>query len=127
MSQIPRNLLHFISMQIEADELKSRLDREEEIVLVDVRSAQEKNGAETVIGAAIAWDFQGSQTPPAVLRQAAARSSLVVVYCHRGDGASVEACQKLSKLGLNARQLAGGYRAWKNSGYPTRHQTRKGV
>ena len=95
--------------------LKVRIDRGEEIVLLDVCLRKDlPRKADAVPHAR--W-----RDPERVAEWAAElpRGVPVVAYCLYGFQVSQEAAAELRKRGIDARSLSGGIAAWRASGYPT--------
>jgi Fe-Mn family superoxide dismutase len=97
------------------DGLKARLDRGEEIVLLDVCLREDLPRKSDALPRA-RW-----RDPARVADWAAdlPRGMPVVAYCLYGFQVSQEAAAELRKRGVDARSLSGGIAAWRASGYPT--------
>jgi Fe-Mn family superoxide dismutase len=97
------------------EELKARIDRGEEIVLLDVCLREDLPRKADALPRA-RW-----RDPERVAEWAAelSRAVPVVAYCLYGFQVSQEAAVELRKRGIDARSLSGGIAAWRASGYPT--------
>jgi rhodanese-related sulfurtransferase len=102
-------------LEIDADEVKAKLDRGERVVLLDVREPMELaicrlEGAEHIPMLQL---FLGLMAP------SAAPDDEIVVFCHHGIR-SLEAARHLRQKGFaRARSLAGGIDAWAERIDPT--------
>ncbi len=97
----------------EPGELKARLDRGEQLLLIDVREPQEwmqgtLPGAHTVARGVLEGQIDG-RVP---------HQENIVLYC--GSGArSALAARSLKEMGYgNVENLEGGFAAWMRSGFP---------
>ena len=86
-------------------ELKSKLDNEEDIILLDIRTPSEYDTC--MIKGCIHIPLNELNTRIDELD----KSKEVVVYCHSG-GRSMYVVGLLRELGFNASNLTGGIRAW---------------
>ena len=94
--------------ELSAAELSARLGRGEELLLLDVREASERDKAR-IEGAS--W-IPLAELPERLAELEPWRKGPVVVHCHRG-GRSARACQLLSEAGFaKVENLAGGIEAW---------------
>jgi superoxide dismutase, Fe-Mn family len=98
-----------------ADEVKARLGRGEEIVVLDV-CLQEDLARKSDVLPRARW-----RDPERVGEWAGElpRGVPVVAYCLYGFQISQNAAAELRKLGYDARSLAGGIAAWRASGHAT--------
>lgn len=98
-------------------EVKKRMDDGEQLLLLDVRSADEYAHDGHIPGSRL--------IPLPVLSQRAAelpRDRAIVVVCRSGNRSQV-ACDVLAKLGFdNLTNLSGGMIAWQRAGLPTRRR-----
>jgi Fe-Mn family superoxide dismutase len=99
----------------DAAELKARLDRGEEILLLDVCLREDLGRKSDALPRARWRDPErvadwAQELPPGVP---------VVAYCLYGFQVSQNAAAALRKLGIDARSLAGGIAAWRANGHPT--------
>lgn len=106
--------------RIAPERLKQRLDRREDLLLLDVRTAGEFTGPDGHIRGSInvALDALGSKIKRAKgeIRQFADEE--VVVVCRTGSRAAT-AARKLKRAGVgNIAVLDGGMLAWNGKGYP---------
>jgi rhodanese-related sulfurtransferase len=97
------------------DEVKQRLDRDEEICLIDVREESEWDrghlpGAIHLSKGIIERDIEN--TVPE-------KSRAIVLYCGGGYRSAL-AADNLQRMGYtNVISMDGGWRAWLEAGYPT--------
>ncbi len=97
------------------DEVRTRLERGEEILVLDVCLSEDRERKSDVLPRARWHD------PERVADWAAdmPRNVPVIAYCLYGFQISQNAAAELRKRGIDARSLAGGIAAWRASGYPT--------
>jgi Fe-Mn family superoxide dismutase len=97
------------------DEVKIRLDRGEEIVMLDVCLREDLERKSDVLPGA-RW-----RDPERVAEWASdvPRGVPAIAYCLYGFQVSQNAAAELRKLGVDARSLAGGIAAWRASGFAT--------
>jgi Fe-Mn family superoxide dismutase len=97
------------------EEVKTRLDRGEEIVMLDVCLRADLERKSDLLPRA-RW-----RDPERVAEWASdvPRGIPVIAYCLYGFQISQNAAAELRKMGIDARSLAGGIAAWRASGYPT--------
>ena len=92
-------------LEIHPDELKTRLDNGDSVILLDVRNPQEHDTAR----------IEGSTLIPLQTLQARLdeldRDSEIIVYCHTGRR-SLMAAQLMRQDGFNAVSLHGGIDLW---------------
>jgi rhodanese-related sulfurtransferase len=108
-------------LQFETDpsDLKSALDKGEQIVVVDARSAQSYQ-EEHIPGAVNIPHRTMTAGSTAHLD----RSKLYVVYCDGiGCNASTKGALNLARLGFRVKELLGGLDWWKRDGYETERET----
>jgi Fe-Mn family superoxide dismutase len=97
------------------DELKARLDRGEEVLLLDVCLREDvERKSDALPGAGWRDPERVDDWAPALPRGVPA-----IAYCLYGFQVSQNAAAALRRLGIDARSLAGGIAAWRASGYPT--------
>ena len=95
-------------VQVRASEVRARMEDAGEMLLLDVREAEERDRASIAGSLSIPLDEIESR----VGEIEAWRNRSVVVHCHHG-GRSAKACEKLSKLGFGqVENLDGGIEAW---------------
>jgi superoxide dismutase, Fe-Mn family len=101
------------------DEVKARLDRGEEMIMLDVCLRDDLERKSDLLPRA-RW-----RDPERVAEWASdvPRGVPVVAYCLYGFQVSQNAAAELRDLGIDARSLAGGIAAWRASGYPTEPAT----
>lgn len=98
---------------IKAAELKRKIDAGEDVVLVDVRSAEEFKHDGHIPGARLLPLFA------LPLRHAELPKDRTVVMVCRSGSRSQMACEQLSRQGFtNLVNLQGGMISWAGSGYP---------
>lgn len=101
---------------ISPKELKTLIDNEEEVIVLDVREILERS--EGQIYAEDTYEMTRGDLEFFILTKIKDTSALVVTYC-RGGTKGALAAQTLKNLGYkDARYLDGGLRAWANAGYP---------
>jgi rhodanese-related sulfurtransferase len=100
--------------EIPPADLKARLDRNEELLVLDVREESETAGGR----------IPGASCVPRgvlerdILQLVPDQSRRLVVYC-RGGNRSVLACDTLQRMGYTcALSMAGGFREWEALDYP---------
>lgn len=100
--------------EISADEVKKKLDEEDDFVLLDVREQDEWQRSH-VAGAAymgkgvIERDIEDEVTD---------KEQELVLYCGGGYRSAL-AADNLQKMGYrNVKSLKGGFRTWTEAGYP---------
>lgn len=98
--------------EISVDELKQKMDQNEKIRLIDVRSQ-----AEFAQGIIDGGEFLPLHTLPLHMNDFK-NDETIVFYCRTG-ARSAQACMYLSQnTGIEALNLAGGIVRWYQSGYP---------
>jgi rhodanese-related sulfurtransferase len=103
---------------VTAEELKSKLARNEPVTVLDVRSSSDFGGSENKIKGSIHVKLRKLHSrlalPPL---KNVARDSEVVTYCAcPNDEASIRAAQELMTAGFKrVRALKGGWVAWKKT------------
>ena len=96
--------------------LKTMLDKEEEVIILDVREANQR--AEGQIYADDYFAITRGNLEFKVLNKIKNKNALIVTYC-RGGSRGALAAQTLRKLGYkNAVNLKGGLKGWAKAGYP---------
>jgi len=104
------------SGEISAKKLKSMLDKEENVIILDVREAEQR--AEGQIYADDYFAITRGNLEFKVLNKIKNKDALIVTYC-RGGSRGALAAQTLRKLGYkNAVNLKGGLKGWAKEGYP---------
>ena len=102
--------------EISAKKLKELLDKEENVIILDVREAEQR--AEGQIYADDYFAITRGNLEFEVLNKIKNRDAVIVTYC-RGGSRGVLAAQTLRKLGYkNATNLKGGLKGWAKAGYP---------
>ncbi len=97
------------------EDLRERLDRGEEIVLLDICLAEDMAKRQDMIPGALIRPPEGI----ADWIRALPRDKPIVAYCVYGFQVSGAAVQELQARGYDARTLAGGIAAWHAMGGPT--------
>ena len=104
------------SGEITAKKLKMMLDKEEPVVILDVR--EERQRAEGEIYAEDYFAITRGNLEFQVLNKIKDKDAFIVTYC-RGGSRGALAAQTLRKLGYkNAVNLQGGLKGWAKEGYP---------
>jgi rhodanese-related sulfurtransferase len=102
--------------EITAKTLKTMLDKEEDVIILDVRESKQRAEGEIYADNYIAitrgnLEFQ-------VLNKIKNKDAHIITYC-RGGSRGALAAQTLRKLGYkNATNLKGGLKGWAKAGYP---------
>jgi rhodanese-related sulfurtransferase len=102
--------------EITAKALKAMLDKEEDVIILDVRESEQRAEGEIYADNYIAitrgnLEFQ-------VLNKIKNKDARIITYC-RGGSRGALAAQTLRKLGYkNATNLKGGLKGWAKVGYP---------
>ncbi len=104
------------SGEIPAKKLKTMLDKEEPVIVLDVREAEQR--AEGQIYADDYFAITRGNLEFKVLNKIKNKDAVIVTYC-RGGSRGALAAQTLRKLGYkNAVNLQGGLKGWAKAGYP---------
>ncbi|AKF25290.1 sulfurtransferase [Sulfurovum lithotrophicum] len=104
------------SGEITAKKLKTMLDKEEPVIVLDVREAEQR--AEGQIYADDYFAITRGNLEFKVLNKIKNKDAVIVTYC-RGGSRGALAAQTLRKLGYkNAVNLKGGLKGWAKEGYP---------
>jgi len=104
------------SGEITAKKLKTMLDKEEPVIVLDVREAEQR--AEGQIYADDYFAITRGNLEFKVLNKIKNKDAVIVTYC-RGGSRGALAAQTLRKLGYkNAVNLQGGLKGWAKAGYP---------
>ncbi|MCD6211441.1 MAG: sulfurtransferase [Sulfurovum sp.] len=102
--------------EISATKLKKMLDKEEDVIILDVREAEQR--AEGQIYADDYFAITRGNLEFKVLNKIKNKNALIVTYC-RGGSRGALAAQTLRNLGYkNATNLKGGLKAWAKASYP---------
>lgn len=102
--------------EISATVLKKMLDNEEDVVLLDVREADQRSEGE--IYADESYIMTRGNLEFRIMNMIKDKDTVIVAYCRSG-GRSLFAAQTLGKLGYkNTYNLKGGLKEWALSGYP---------
>ncbi len=102
--------------EITAKTLKEKLDKDEDVIILDVREAQQR--AEGQIYADDYYAITRGNLEFKVLNKIKNKDALIVTYC-RGGSRGALAAQTLKNLGYkNAVNLKGGLKGWAKAGYP---------
>lgn len=133
-SERPLGLMDFVKAaksvirEIDAAQLKAKLDAGEDMLLVDVRESSEHEqghirGA-TLIPRGILEAAADASYPKHVPDLVNARNRQVVLYCATG-GRSAMGAAVLQMMGFNnVVSLAGGYGSWEQAGMPVVKEAR---
>jgi len=104
------------SGEITPQKLKTMLDKEEAVIVLDVREAEQR--AEGQIYADDYFAITRGNLEFKVLNKIKNKDAVIVTYC-RGGSRGALAAQTLRKLGYkNAVNLKGGLKGWAKEGYP---------
>lgn len=96
--------------------LKAMLDKEENVVVLDIR--EEKQRAEGEIYADESYAITRGNLEFVIGNKVKDKNILIVTYC-RGGSRGALAAQRLGELGYkNATNLKGGLKGWAKAGYP---------
>ena len=99
---------------IDVDELKSRLDNDSNLCLIDVREQDEWDEAHIPAAIHIPMDLLATNIKKYVVDN----KQPIYLHCHRG-GRSSNAAQQLSDLGYQeVYSVVGGLKAWSEKNYP---------
>lgn len=102
--------------EIEAKALKAMLDKEEDVILLDVRESEQRAEGEIYADNYVAITRGNLEFK--VLNKIKNKNARIVTYC-RGGSRGALAAQTLRKLGYkNATNLKGGLKGWAKEGYP---------
>jgi len=101
--------------EMTAKTLKKMIDKEDEVILLDVRESEQR--AEGQIYADDSYAISRCNLEFELMKKIKNKNALIVTYC-RGGIRSAFAAQTLRKLGYkNATSLKGGLKAWVKAGY----------
>jgi rhodanese-related sulfurtransferase len=102
--------------EITAKALKAMLDKEEDIIILDVRESEQRAEGEIYADNYIAITRGNLEFK--VLNKIKNKDARIITYC-RGGSRGALAAQTLRKLGYkNATNLKGGLKDWAKAGYP---------
>ena len=120
MAAILRKIAEIWPGKIRRKELKKRIDRRDDFILVDARNS-ESFMEEHITGAISLPLSEVEKRAKKLLR----KSDEIVVYCSSfACPASADEVKKLKQMGFkNVKHYAGGIEDWKNAGYPTESST----
>ncbi len=99
----------FAITNITAEEVKAKIDRQEDIVLLDVRTPAEFDGPLGHIDGALLIPLNELQNRAAELDSL--KDKEIIVYCRSGNR-SRYATEFLSQQGFHAVNMLGGMKAW---------------
>jgi rhodanese-related sulfurtransferase len=123
----PMSLMDFVRAakscitEITPQELVDKLNKKNDLLLIDVREHGHINGAHLVPRGIIEAAADPAY-PKHVPELTAARDRQVIVYCATG-GRSAMACAVLQMMGFkNVLNLNGGYARWVGDGMPQIHE-----
>ena len=102
--------------RITAEELKTRLDGGEDVLVVDVRSRLDFEAEPSIIPGALHLTIEELETR----HREIPRERDIVLYCTcPSEASSARVALLLRRRGIErVRPLAGGFRAWRDRGYP---------
>ena len=102
--------------EITAKALKAMLDKEEDVIILDVRESEQRAEGEIYADNYIAITRGNLEFK--VLNKIKNKDARIITYC-RGGSRGALAAQTLRKLGYkNATNLKGGLKGWAKAGYP---------
>jgi len=106
--------------KIRREELKKKIDRRDDFILVDARNSDSFR-EEHIKGAISLPLSEVEERAERLLR----KSDEIVVYCSSfACPASANEVEKLKQMGFkNVKHYAGGIEDWKNAGHPTERST----
>ena len=105
-----------IAGEMEPVKLKKMINKEENVIILDVREAEQR--AEGQIYADDMYAITRGNLEFKVLNKIKDKDAVIVTYC-RGGSRGALAAQTLRKLGYkNATNLKGGLKGWAKAGYP---------
>lgn len=90
-----------------ADQVKQKLKNKERIIILDVRTGQERKTGK--INPSIHIPLSELQSKIDQLKKF--QSNEIICYCRSGSR-SISAAMKLKKLGFNSSNMKGGYLTW---------------
>jgi len=102
--------------RITADELKEKIDANEEVIVVDLRHALEFEAEPETIPGAVHMDAAEMEEALDVIP----RDRDIVLFCNcPNEATAAEMASRLQRLGITRiRPLAGGLDGWRNRGFP---------
>jgi len=102
--------------EMEPKALKTLIDKEEPVVVLDVRESEQRSEGE--IYADESYAITRGNLEFVIGNKVKDKNAIIVTYCRSG-GRGALAAQQLRHLGYkNATNLKGGLKAWAKSGYP---------
>lgn len=102
--------------EIEPQKLKQMIDKEEAVIVLDVRESEQR--AEGQIYADNNFAITRGNLEFEVMNKIKDKNAVIVTYC-RGGSRGALAAQTLRNLGYkNATNLKGGLKGWATLGYP---------
>ena len=104
--------------RIQVDELAALLEKQEDMVLVDVRGPVLKSSPDESIPGARHIDLNTLADTSLLDWPQGARTRIVTYCACPNDASAVKAALLLKKKGLRARVLQGGLDAWSEAGFP---------
>lgn len=133
-SERPLGLMDFVKAaksvirEVDAAQLKAKIDSNEDMLLVDVRESSEHEQGHIRGAVLIPRGIMEAAADPGYPKHApdlvAARNRQVVLYCATG-GRSAMAAAVLQLMGFtNVVSLAGGYGGWEQAGMPVVKEAR---
>lgn len=111
-----RFLNRFRSARISPEELKQKIDNDQELLILDVRNILELEADPQTIPGALVLPLEKLERNPPELP----KGKEVILYCDcPNEASSVRAALLLKKRGIaRVKPLVGGFRAWKEKEYP---------
>lgn len=104
-----------LAYEIDSWDLKVALDAGEDLVVVDMRSADAYHGEHIPGAISIPHRTMNAETTKHL-----SRGALVVTYCDGiGCNGSTKGALKMLELGFQVKEMLGGLDWWKRDGHPT--------
>lgn len=102
--------------EMPVSQLKSMIDKEEAVVVLDIRESEQRSEGE--IYSDESYAITRGNLEFAIGNKVKDKNIVIVTYCRSG-GRGALAAQQLRRLGYkNATNLKGGLKAWAKAGYP---------
>ncbi|MFT7003090.1 MAG: phage shock protein E, partial [Sulfurimonas sp.] len=101
--------------EIQPSTLKKMIDKEEAVVILDIRESEQRSEGE--IYANESYAITRGNLEFDIGNKVKDKNAIIVTYC-RGGSRGALAAQTLRHLGYNATNLKGGLKGWAKAGYP---------
>ena len=106
--------------RISPNELKQRIDAREKLIILDLRSPEERRDGQIPGSLPFEQDKLSSMVPAFVHAE-------VILYCSSlNDRASARAALQLKRRGIHVRPLDGGFPRWRSLGFPVERAVAQG-